>query len=198
VELGSGDGAGVLAAARKSPMTLCVGIDTDAAAPREVSGRTARPARKGGTPNVLFLAADARSLPAPFRAAIDELRIILPWGSLLRAVMGADPQLVALVADGLRAGGSASIVVSILPSDERATGTAAGEGGLTVLAAALEQAGLQIRARRAIEAEDSRELGSSWAKRLGVPGRRPATLLVADRPARSASASGAYRSLATW
>ena len=191
MELGSGDGAGVLAAARKAPKTLCVGIDTDAAAPREASARAARAALKGGTPNAIFLVADARALPAPFLGVIDELRIILPWGSLLRAVLSADQQIVTLIADGLRPGGSASIVVSVLPTDERAIGAKTSHGGLTTLAASLERTGLQIRTPRAVEPEDLHELRSSWARRLGVPARRAATLLVATRPMGTASASAA-------
>jgi 16S rRNA (adenine(1408)-N(1))-methyltransferase len=199
VELGSGDGAGILAAARRSPTTFCVGIDTDAAAPREASSRAARPASKGGTPNAIFLAMDARALPAPFLGAIDELRIILPWGSLLRAVLSADPQIVTLIADGLRPGGSVSVVVSILPTDEHAIGAATSEGDLTALAASLERAGLQIRTPRAIEPEDLHELKSSWARRLGVPARRAATLLVAARPMGTGSASASpIDVLSTW
>lgn len=134
----------------------------------------------------MYLVADARTLPAPFSDSIDELRIILPWGSLLRSVLSADPRLVALMTDGLGAGGIAHIVVSIVPSDERAIGASARDGGLTTLARSLRQAGLQVAPPRALEVEDLREVRSSWARRLGIPGRRPATILTAGRPAASA------------
>jgi hypothetical protein len=47
---------------------------------------------------------------------------------------------------------------------------------------ALSEAGLRdIRCRRA-RADDVAELGSTWAKRLGIPARRPAWHLSARRP----------------
>jgi hypothetical protein len=179
VELGSGDGAGILASARRRPDTLCVGIDTDADAPREASARAARAARKGGLPNALFLAADARSLPAPFVGRIDELRIILPWGSLLRAVLRAEADLVGLVADGLRTGGRARVAVSLTTADEQAVGVPVAAGRLLTLADALERAGLPVMPPRPFVAADAADLRSSWAKRLGIPARRPATILEA-------------------
>jgi 16S rRNA (adenine(1408)-N(1))-methyltransferase len=179
VELGSGDGSAVMAAARADATTLCVGIDTDAAAPREASSRAARPAHRGGLPNALFLAADGRTLPEAFRGRIDEVRIILPWGSLLRAVLAADPDLVSAVASGLRPGGRARVLVSLTPRDMPALGALAVDQPLVVLARSLEGAGLEVAGPRAVTADDLASLRSSWARRLGIPTRRPATLLEA-------------------
>lgn len=148
---------------------------------RTASARAARPARKGGLPNVVFLAADARTLPTAFLGRIDELRIVLPWGSLLQAVLAADPRLVALVADGLRPGGRVRIVTSVTPVDVASVGAPVAAGRLTALGEALESAGLRILALRPFEAADVPGLRSSWARRLGIPTRRPATVLEARR-----------------
>jgi hypothetical protein len=165
-----------------------VGIDTDASALREASARAARPAHKGGLPNVLFLAGDARRLPETFEGRVDDLRIVLPWGSLLRAVLAAEPELVDLVCRSLRPDGEARVVVSVMPADEQAIGLPASLGRLEALARASAAAGLDVSPPRPFEPADALQLRSSWAKRLGVPARRPATLLrvrrgPGDRPA---------------
>ena len=52
---------------------------------------------------------------------------------------------------------------------------------LKAFSQALCAAGLEIRICRQATAADVEELGSTWAKRLGVPSRRPAWLLGARR-----------------
>ncbi|MDQ6674949.1 MAG: hypothetical protein M3069_30140 [Chloroflexota bacterium] len=53
---------------------------------------------------------------------------------------------------------------------------------LDAFAAALQQAGLRVAARREVTPADVAELGSSWAKRLGIPHRRAAWWLCATWP----------------
>jgi hypothetical protein len=52
---------------------------------------------------------------------------------------------------------------------------------LDPLAHALRDAGLRVTDRRAATAADVASLGSSWAKRLGIPERRAAWTLTARR-----------------
>jgi SAM-dependent methyltransferase len=168
---------------------LCVGLDTDAAAPRVASARAARPAWKGGAENALFLAADARSLPPPFTGQVDELRIVLPWASLLHAVLSADARLVADMVRVLRPEGRLCVVVSVVPPDLNGIGLQAGtslgepDAYLTHLARGLDEAGLRVTRHRPVVAGDLVAMRSSWARRLGVPERRPAYLLEARRKA---------------
>ncbi len=51
--------------------------------------------------------------------------------------------------------------------------------GLERFACALREAGLRVKLRQATQ-WDVAQLGSSWAKRLGIPERRPAWLLLAE------------------
>ena len=53
---------------------------------------------------------------------------------------------------------------------------------LDPFAGALEAAGLGVVDRHVATAADVADLGSSWAKRLGIPERRPACLLSAEKP----------------
>ena len=91
----------MLRAARNDPGVLSIGVDADASGLREASRRAAGPTRKGGLPNALFLVGDASAALAMFRGQVDEVRITLPWGSLLRAVLDGDRGFVLAVVGSL-------------------------------------------------------------------------------------------------
>ena len=61
VDLGTGDGRFVLAAAAAGPDTLVIGVDASAGAMAEASRRAAGPTRRGGLPNALFVVAAAET-----------------------------------------------------------------------------------------------------------------------------------------
>ena len=60
LDLGTGDGRHVLAAARARPEVLVVGVDANAAGMAEASRRAAR---RGAVPNALFVVAAAEHPP---------------------------------------------------------------------------------------------------------------------------------------
>ena len=101
LDLGTGDGSAVLQAARRDPGVLAIGVDTDASSLREASFRAAQPARKGGVDNALFLVGDASAALHVLSGGIDELRITLPWGSLLRLVLEGELAFAHAVAGSL-------------------------------------------------------------------------------------------------
>jgi hypothetical protein len=90
----------VLQAARTDACVLAIGVDTDASGFREASRRAAAPARKGGLPNAVFLVGDASTALAALRQ-VDEVRVTLPWGSLLRSVLDGDRGFVLAVVGSL-------------------------------------------------------------------------------------------------
>jgi hypothetical protein len=182
IDLGTGDGAAVLDGARGSATTLCVGVDADASRLREASARAARPARRGGLPNALFLAADATAIPIVFAGCADEITITLPWGSLLRAILAGDERFAADLARTLTPGGRLRVLLSIEDRDRAAIGGSVADPDLDGFAAALESAGLEVVRWRDVAAKDMAAIRSSWARRLGIPSRRSAGLLVARRP----------------
>jgi hypothetical protein len=67
----------------------------------ETSRRAAKPADKGGLPNALFVVGDAWQALTATTARIDEVRITLPWGSLLRAVLEGERDFALAVAGAL-------------------------------------------------------------------------------------------------
>ena len=131
------------------------------------SSRTAgRPARRGGLPNALFLVEAAEQLPGPLCGQADQVTVVLPWGSLLRAVSAPEPPIVNAIGDMLGAGGELTLLLSELSRDDV-------EG----LARAYEEAGFECLEIRPASVQDVSDLSSGWAKRLRIPGSRPAWII---------------------
>jgi tRNA G46 methylase TrmB len=87
----------VLQIARCRPCDLAIGVDAEASRLQEA----ARRARKHGWSNVLFLAGQAAEALELLRGRVDDLRITLPWGSLLRLVLEGEQAFAEAVAGSL-------------------------------------------------------------------------------------------------
>ena len=172
IDIGTGDGAAVIRGARRSPATLHIGIDSDASSMRDASRRAVRPVAKGGVPNALFVVAAAETLPVELRERADVVTVTLPWGSLLRGLLGPSDDVVAQIRALLRAGGRLELLLSTSDRDQ----------GLPVLddaawlrlAESYRELGLVLCEVRPATAADVDAAGSSWGKRLGIPARRAA------------------------
>jgi hypothetical protein len=175
----------VLRAARRDGECLAVGLDTDAAAMREASHRAARPQARGGLPNALFLAADGLAVPDVFHGRLDEARITLPWGALLRATLAPDADFGRRVVATLRPTGVLRLFLSLTERDARGPGIL-DEPSAAEVVARWQRHGLRCRELRPATASDVANLGSTWAKRLGIPARRPAWVILLGT-------DGAYR-----
>ena len=81
-------------------------------------GAPRAPAHKGGRDNVIFLAAAAEELPAQLGGMADESTVILPWGSLLSAVLEPGEAAFGGIAATLRPGGELTVLVSAQPRDQ--------------------------------------------------------------------------------
>jgi 16S rRNA (adenine(1408)-N(1))-methyltransferase len=178
VDVGTGDGRAVLAVARREPTTLVLGLDANASAMAEASRRAARPARKGGLENAMFVVAAAEALPIELAGRAHLVTVRFPWGSLLRGCVDGD----AAVADGLAAllSSEGTLELLLAPADRDAL-----DGipiGMDALAAAVQRTfacrGLAVTEARAATPAELASSGSSWARRL----RRPATQIRLERP----------------
>src|SRR5260370_13087616 len=101
VDLGRGDGTAVTKLARACAEVVAMGVDTSPAGLVETSRRAAKPVHKGGLPNALFLVGDAWQALTETTGRADEVRITLPWGSLLRAVLEGERDFALAVAGAL-------------------------------------------------------------------------------------------------
>jgi 16S rRNA (adenine(1408)-N(1))-methyltransferase len=86
LDVGTGDGKHVLQVARDRPDTLVVGVDAAPDAMRRAAARAAARPDRGGLPNALFVWASAERLPEPL-TGLDEVHVLMPWGSLLRGLL---------------------------------------------------------------------------------------------------------------
>jgi 16S rRNA (adenine(1408)-N(1))-methyltransferase len=182
VDVGTGDGRAVLAAAARDPRALHIGLDPVAGTMAESSRRAARRPGRGGLPNVLFVVAAAEAIPVPLRGLAARVTVHFPWASLLRGCLGADAAVargvVSLVArDGtleLLLAPAARDRLAGLPTDTAAVAAAA--------RATFEDLGLTCIEARGAAPGDVGSSGSTWAKRLLGGG--------SARPARSAPPAG--------
>ena len=90
IDIGTGDGRFVFAAARGNPNKFFIGIDANIKPLAKPSMRATRKPSKGGLPNALFVQAAVEDLPQELEGAADEMHIHFPWGSLLQAVATGD------------------------------------------------------------------------------------------------------------
>lgn len=165
LDLGTGDGRAVLARAAAEPSSLVIGVDAVASAMAENSRR----ADRRGLANVLFLVAGAESLvDSPLTGTADLVTVTMPWGSLLRGVLGLDPAALAGAAAGLAARDSrVEVLASVVPSD-RVDGLACLDASQAErIADAWRCAGLELTVMRPAASDDLAAVRSSWARRLG-------------------------------
>lgn len=174
MDLGTGDGASVIRMARRDPRALVIGIDANASAMRAASRHAARPGRKGGLPNALFVVAAAEALPAEIDGRIDTLQVCLPWGSLLAGAVRAEAWLTSAVLRALRQDGELRLLLSVTERDAAPGLRPLDAGAVQDMARRYEEAGFAALDARPATEDDVAATGSGWARRLGIPARREA------------------------
>ena len=184
IDVGTGDGRAVLAAAARDPRTLVLGMDANADAMAESSRRAAAPPRRGGFANAAFVVAAAETVPDALAGSADLVTVRFPWASLLRGCVGRDARVAAGVAALVRPGGTLELLLATsvrdgldgVPVEPNAVACAA--------AATFSALGLTpVCAAPATDAEIAGS-GSTWAKRLRSqrPADRPVMLVRLVRP----------------
>lgn len=192
VDLGTGDGRWLYRVARARPEVLCLGVDANIDGLREISHRAARKPARGGVANLRFIAAAVESLPAALREAADELWVMYPWGSLLRAVAAPEPGIVRELASVMKPGGvfRAAINESALrePAVLRRLGLPLRPipDVYGALRAGYNEAGLNVTSMRS----DGVRVRSSWGGRLGQGAGAPTLWVEAVRDANSRDHGG--------
>ena len=149
VDFGTGDGTFVRRMARARPDVLFVGVDAIADNLRDAS-------RRAG-PNALFGRLALEDAPGELAGFADGLTVLLPWGSLLRAVGGDDLAALAKLRGICKTGAEVRFVFETAPDSSD-------------LERQYREAGLGLSGRP-ISVEEARDLPTSWAKKLGYSGR---------------------------
>jgi hypothetical protein len=137
----------------------------------------------------MFLAAGAATLGDTVLAGrMDLVTVTLPWGSLLRGVLGLDRDALAGVAALVAPGGRLEVLASVVPSD-RIEGIASLDATWEPsICRAWAAAGLDLASMRLATNEEVIASRSSWARRLHAgPDARAVWRLdlcrACDRPA---------------
>jgi 16S rRNA (adenine(1408)-N(1))-methyltransferase len=171
VDLGTGDGKHVLAEARRRPDTLVVGLDAGPDAMRRTAARAAAKPARGGVPNALFVWAAVEAFPGEL-VEITELHCLMPWGSLLRALVTPDEPVLRAVAQRCLPGAPFLITLNLhawrppVPEVGQ-TPEPTPDSVAEQLTPAYARAGWDLRTADYLDDGQLAELGTSWTKRLG-------------------------------
>ena len=166
VDLGTGDGRAVLVRAAAEPRSLVIGIDANAAAMAEASRRAARSLAKGGRPNALFAVAAAEATPRELLGTADLVTVVLPWGSLLRGILGRDAAVMAGIAALLRPCGRVEALIAPADRDGVAWPAVDLPAATDDLGAAWAGHGMAFTSVQPADRTDLAGTPSTWARRL--------------------------------
>jgi 16S rRNA (adenine(1408)-N(1))-methyltransferase len=184
IDIGTGDGRFVSAAARANPNKFYIGIDANAKPLEKISMKATRKPAKGGLANVLFVQAAVENLPEELNAAADEIHIHFPWGSLLRAVLAGDENALR----ALRRVSAPECVVEIIIGidaerdkseiERLALPEISSDYLENVLIPRYEAAGFAALESGTLNASEWSKLETSWARKLQGGSNRKVTYLI--------------------
>ena len=171
LDLGTGDGKHAATWARARPDHLVIGVDANVDALRKRSVQMSKPSTKGGLPNLIYLWAAVERLPASL-VEVEELHVLMPWGSLLRGLLEPSQRLLNDLSQRCRAGATFTIVINrhawhpVVPEVAGIAEPRIGDEEAE-LGAAFDAAGWTLDEVRELGPEDLVKLGTSWTSRLG-------------------------------
>lgn len=189
VDIGTGDGRFVYQCARSQPTKFFIGIDANAKALEKISEKIYRKPAKGGLPNILFVQAAVENLPPELDGVADEIHIHFPWGSLLRAVLSADAEVLGNLRRICAPGCLLEIITGLDPLRDRAEIErlelpALSEEYLeTILVHKYRAAGFDVLEKGTLSPAEWAQLRTSWARRLQGNTMREVVYLIAQAAA---------------
>ena len=171
LDVGTGDGRHVVRLARQRPDWLVVGLDASRDQLRKTSATAAAKPAKGGVPNALFVWASVEQLPEALRD-LSEVHVLMPWGSLLRGIVGLDPAILrrlrAAAAPGARLRVTLNLHAWRPPVPEvGATDEPDPRWARDELAGTYRADGWRLDAAGYLDAAELDTLATSWGRRLG-------------------------------
>jgi 16S rRNA (adenine(1408)-N(1))-methyltransferase len=184
IDIGTGDGRFVLAAARANPRKFFIGIDANTKPLEKPSMKATRKPAKGGLPNVLFVQAAVEDLPDDLNDTADEIHIHFPWGSLLRAVAIGDQAILASLRRIAAADCLLEVIIGIDPDRDRTELARHGLPELTddylenCLIPKYRGAGFEMVEYGRLERKEWARLETSWARKLSSNDNRKVLFLL--------------------
>jgi 16S rRNA (adenine(1408)-N(1))-methyltransferase len=186
VDVGCGDGKYTLRLAQRDSTRLVIGIDAEVTRLE----RTVSSARKRRLANLLFLHWSMDARLRVLTSCVDEIHVVMPWGSLLDAVLGGNDVVLAHVLELGRRGATYEAVVNCRPWDapasvdtKLASTPVPTEETLHELPGLYGKHGWHLDEPRWMEEHEARAIGSSWVSRVIAARRAMLLRLLAVRDA---------------
>lgn len=131
---------------------------------------SARATARNGLPNARFVWASVEQLP-PELTGVTELHVIMPWGSLLRTMLGGDPAALAALAHACAPGARFLVALNLhawRPPAPEVGGVPepAPDWALDELAPVYARAGWRLERADYLDDQQVTALRSSWTRRL--------------------------------
>jgi 16S rRNA (adenine(1408)-N(1))-methyltransferase len=184
IDIGTGDGRFVSAAARANPKKFYIGIDANVQPLEKISMKATRKIAKGGLPNALFLQAAVENLPEELNETADEIHIHFPWGSLLRAVACGDEEILISLRRISAPECLLEIVIGIDAERDRSEVERLALPNLSpeylkkVLIPKYETANFKVLESGILNSSEWSRLETSWARKLQNGSNRKVTYIV--------------------
>ena len=184
VDIGTGDGRFVYQSARQNPNKFYIGIDPNVKPLVKISEKIHRKPAKGGAPNVLFVQSAVEDLPAELDGVADEVHVHFPWGSLLRAVLSGDTDVLNNVRRICAPGALLEVVLGIDPARDQSEIERLGLPTVTRdlirdLIERYQACGFEVIEHGVLSPAQWSEMDTSWARRLQGNEQRLVTYLIA-------------------
>jgi 16S rRNA (adenine(1408)-N(1))-methyltransferase len=112
VDLGTGSGRFAYEVARRRPDLFCIGVDAVSENLREYSAKALRKPARGGADNVMFVRAAIEALPDELVDVATHVTVNLPWASLLRGVIHAEPAVMGSIGSVATPGASLELLLT--------------------------------------------------------------------------------------
>ena len=168
VDVGCDDGRHTVRWAERRPDALVVGLDAETTR----LDRALTAVRRRKLP-VVFVGAAVERPPAALLGRAAELAVVMPWGSLLDGVLGADPAVLRSVLALAGPGAVLDAVVNVRPWDapastdrKLAATPEPTEAHLTALTGTYAELGWALEPVGWLTDTEARALGSTWASRV--------------------------------
>ncbi|RZS32830.1 putative methyltransferase [Herbihabitans rhizosphaerae] len=170
LDVGTGDGKHAYHAAKNNPESLVVGLDAAKDNMRKTAAKASAKPAKGGLANLVYLWESAERLPDAL-TGVTELHVLMPWGSLLRGVLGSDPEMLRGLAAVCVPGARFLVALNLhawrppvpeVGDHSEPTPESADED----LGLILAENGWKLESARYLNADEIGALATSWTRRL--------------------------------
>lgn len=194
VDVGTGDARLAYRLAQAHPDWLVIGLDPNWRGMVDTSVRSRRKPARGGVRNLLLVAASIEAPPAELIGIADEVRVLLPWGALLRGLVLGEPEVCGGLRRVARAAAPVEVTVGTsiwrppVPTEIQDLPELTTDYVWDTLAPRWASAGLRITGTELVSPAAAGGPATSWARRLSSSSRtellRQVTAVAAPVPDR--------------